>query len=205
MTLADNYRVLGLREGAAFGEVKAAYRRLARRYHPDANANSLQAKEKFIQVTEAYRAIARVVQPEALPDSSETAVENSATQPEPSIRVKLHPSLTSQEQALKQTSFEQLQRLFKQQKLPRAIALVEGLAQRMPRDPEVKQWQAITYQRWARLLIAQKEFSKARIYLKKALRTDPHNRALWQAIKQDFERLEQAAIKSWAINSQPEP
>lgn len=202
MTLADDYRVLGLREGAAFADVKAAYRRLARRYHPDANANNPQAKEKFIQVTEAYRAIARIVQPEGIPDSSETDL--SVAQAEPAIRVKAHPSLTPQEQALKQTSFDQLQILFKQQKLPRAIALVEGLAQRMPLDPEVKQWQAITYQRWAHNLTGQKEFSKARIYLKKALRTDPHNRALWQAIKQDFEQLERAAVGSQAVNSNPE-
>ncbi|NJN04345.1 MAG: J domain-containing protein [Leptolyngbyaceae cyanobacterium SL_1_1] len=196
MTLADHYRMLGLREGAAFTEVKAAYRRLARRYHPDANFDSPQAKEKFIQVTEAYQAIARVIQPETLPDSSKTAAVSASA----SVQVKQHSSLTPQDQILKQKSFDQLQLLLKQQKLPRAIALVEGLAQRMPRDPEVKQWQAITYQRWARSLIGQKAFSKARIYLKKALRTDPHNRALWQAIKQDFEQLEQTAIESWAIN-----
>jgi tetratricopeptide (TPR) repeat protein len=81
--------------------------------------------------------------------------------------------------------------LLKYQRFPRAIALIEGLAQRIPEDLEVRQWQAIAYQRWGRHLIGERQVDKARIYLKKAVKTDPHNRALWAEVERDFRRLEQ--------------
>ena len=55
MEIADCYRLLGLRTGASYEDIKASYRRLARMYHPDANpTNQQQAKEKFIQLTDAF-------------------------------------------------------------------------------------------------------------------------------------------------------
>ena len=80
--------------------------------------------------------------------------------------------------------------MLKEQRFPRAIALIEGLARRIPQDPEVKQWQAIAYQRWGRQLIQERQLDKARIYLKKALRTDPHNRSLWAEVERDFRYME---------------
>jgi len=96
---------------------------------------------------------------------------------------------SEQEKALKQTTYEQLKGLLKHQKFPRAIALIEGLAHRMPQDAEIVQWQAIVYQRWGRQLIHEGQTHKARIYLKKALRTDPKNRALWKEVNRDFWQL----------------
>jgi tetratricopeptide (TPR) repeat protein len=81
--------------------------------------------------------------------------------------------------------------LLKYRRFARAIALVEGLAQRIPQDPEVRQWQAIAYQSWGRHLVNERQLDKARIYLKKALRTDPHNRSLWAEVERDFRRIEQ--------------
>ncbi|MGB7086179.1 MAG: DnaJ domain-containing protein [Phormidesmis sp.] len=95
-------------------------------------------------------------------------------------------SLSDPETSLKQDAYIQLKTLLQQQKFPRAVALVEGLAHRIPTDLEVRQWQAIVYQRWGRRLIAQGESRKARIYLKKALRTDPRNQFLWNEVNRDF-------------------
>lgn len=50
------YRILELPPGASDEQVKKAYRRLARKYHPDVN-DSPNAQEKFQQVEEAYRMI----------------------------------------------------------------------------------------------------------------------------------------------------
>lgn len=94
-----------------------------------------------------------------------------------------------QEQSLKQEAYQQLKELLRQQKFPRAIALVEGLAHRMPKDSEIIQWQAIVYQRWGRKLIDEGQPQKARIYLKKALRTDPNNQSLWREVNRDFWQL----------------
>lgn len=206
MSLADYYRVLGLRSGAAFEEVKAAYRRLARRYHPDVNPGDQRAKERFIQATQAYHALAEALVPAALPEAkggtvTEEPGEASVGPPgaqanppgsPPAPRVQVNAKLCPSDQVLKQQFYEQLQSLVQTQRLPRAIALVEGLAQRFPQDLEVRQWQAITYQRWGRVLIQKREWDKAERYLKKALRTDPQNKALWREISQDLQRLQQA-------------
>jgi len=101
------------------------------------------------------------------------------------------PELSPTDRKLKQSGYGQLQQMLKEQRFPRAITLVEGLSQRLPEDIEVRQWQAITYQRFARYLIQTRQGEKARIYLKKALRTDPHNKSLWQEVNRDFQRLEQ--------------
>lgn len=50
----DYYDILGVSERASAEEVKKAYRRLAKRYHPDANPESPEATERFKQVGEAY-------------------------------------------------------------------------------------------------------------------------------------------------------
>ncbi len=100
------------------------------------------------------------------------------------------PPLPQIELQLKWRSFQQLQQFLKSEQFPQAIALVEGLAQRLPHDLKVRQWQADAYQRWGRQLINENQFNKARVYLKKALKSDPHNRSLWSRVEKDFRRME---------------
>ncbi|MFM9268611.1 J domain-containing protein [Tychonema sp. BBK16] len=200
MDIADYYRQLGLRSGASLPQVKAAYRQLARQYHPDVNPGDEAAKSKFITITEAYKFLVNI----APSDGAESKVPNSTQQQtvaktqQQTVKVSKKPSPTQNsqefsaaEEKLKQDAYSQLQQLLKYQRFPRAIALVEGLAQRIPDDAEVRQWQAIVYQRWGRYLIGEKQVDKARIYLKKAVKTDPHNRSLWAEVERDFRRLEQ--------------
>ena len=49
----DLYEILGVPKTASAGEVKSAYRKLAKKYHPDMNPGSKQAEEKFKEVTAA--------------------------------------------------------------------------------------------------------------------------------------------------------
>jgi len=53
MTLADYYEILGLQAGVSVDEIKKAYRKKARLYHPDINHDP-DAKDIFISLTEAY-------------------------------------------------------------------------------------------------------------------------------------------------------
>ena len=53
----DYYEVLGVSKDAAENDIKLAYRRLARKLHPDLNKTDPKAKEKFIELQEAYEVL----------------------------------------------------------------------------------------------------------------------------------------------------
>ncbi|MCC5636786.1 J domain-containing protein [Nostoc sp. CHAB 5844] len=225
MDLGDCYRLLGLRSGASFAEIKTSYRRLAQQYHPDINPDDKKAKDKFIALTEAYRLLLTVVPPEetvekpssqsfvsrreepkATPKTTvttetfvsrreelkatrqETAPKTTVTTEKPQTPPA---NIAEIEQRLKWKTYEQLQRFLKEKRFPQAIALAEALADRLPKDAEVRQWLAIAYQIWGRALINENQVLKARIYLKKALKTDPNNKALWNEVQRDFQKIEQ--------------
>lgn len=53
MDFIDYYKVLGLTKTASSKDVKSAYRKLARKYHPDLNPKDAEAEKKFKQINEA--------------------------------------------------------------------------------------------------------------------------------------------------------
>ncbi len=53
-TFKDYYKVLGLEKGASEGEIKKAFRRLARKHHPDMNTDNPNSGEAFREINEAY-------------------------------------------------------------------------------------------------------------------------------------------------------
>lgn len=54
MAKADYYELLGVDRGADEATLKSAYRKLAKKYHPDVNPGNAEAEQKFKQVSEAY-------------------------------------------------------------------------------------------------------------------------------------------------------
>ncbi len=57
MSKRDYYEVLGLSRNASEEEIKKAYRKMARQYHPDVNSGDSEAEAKFKEVSEAYEVL----------------------------------------------------------------------------------------------------------------------------------------------------
>ena len=57
MAKRDYYEVLGIGRNADAKEIKKAYRKLAKKYHPDMNPGDKQAEQKFKEITEAYNVL----------------------------------------------------------------------------------------------------------------------------------------------------
>ncbi len=57
MDYKDYYSTLGVKKGASKDEIKKAYRKLARKYHPDVNPDDEAAAKKFKEISEAYEVL----------------------------------------------------------------------------------------------------------------------------------------------------
>ena len=53
MAFIDYYKVLGVERNATQDDIKKAYRKMARKYHPDLNKDDPNAKDKFQEINEA--------------------------------------------------------------------------------------------------------------------------------------------------------
>lgn len=55
--MKDYYEILNVSKDASLDEIKAAYRKLAKKYHPDLNPNDKEAEQKFKEINEAYEVL----------------------------------------------------------------------------------------------------------------------------------------------------
>jgi tetratricopeptide (TPR) repeat protein len=199
INLVDCYQVLGLEAGVSIEDLKKAYHRLARQYHPDVNPDDRNSQDKFMAISEAYQHLLQLAQSAdgnlPTPDDLADQATNSGSANDSNVKVKVQTNqgnshLSPEAIALKQEVFRKLQELYHHQRYDLAVSLVESLAERMSEDPDVKQWQAIAYQKMGRELAACRQFQRARMYLKQALKADPKNPILWTEVERDFRYIE---------------
>jgi curved DNA-binding protein CbpA len=79
----DYYAILGIMPDASLADVKNAYRKLARKHHPDKNPGDPHAAERFREVTEAYDILTDPAQREAYDRDYQPAPGTNMTPPEP--------------------------------------------------------------------------------------------------------------------------
>lgn len=202
--LARYYQRLELSTNATVQQVKEAYRRLAKQYHPDLNPGDRRAAERFIQVQQAYEILIAALEqagPHSTPDRSDQEQEQAA--PPPPTRVRVHvkkpaerdsksaaPKLSPDQERLKQQVLSRIRSLLRHQQWQQAIYYAEDLAARFPQQPDVCRMLAKAYHGRALYLIDRRKYEEARPYLQKASKTDRHNRQLWQDINRAYQRIE---------------
>jgi tetratricopeptide (TPR) repeat protein len=187
MNLDQCYQLFDLQPGASATEVKAAYRRLARAMHPDLNPADRDAHRRFVTLHQAYQALLHSM------EISQSLVSGPRSARSPRSHPTQPPvaTLSKQEADLKWSTYRKLQELLQQREFHKAVALVDGLAQRISHDLHVRQWQGIVYYFLGQHLVDLCQVDKAKIYLKKALKADPQNKQLGQQVDWEYQRIEQ--------------
>ncbi len=99
---ASHYRVLGVSPGATSQEIRAAYRRLAKQFHPDANPDDPRAEGRFKQITAAYQVLGDSAtrrhydragaggEPEPAPPADEATAGTTRKRGSRHVKVRLH-------------------------------------------------------------------------------------------------------------------
>ena len=196
------YQVLEISPTATAQEIKIAYRQLARKYHPDLNPGDRTAEDRFKLIVQAYHTLLSVqsqpndsVATKTTPKTDTTPTSSTSNTNGVRFHVKQRAStatasLSPEDKLFKLSTLNQIYSLLKRQNFLQAIDVAEKLTSRFPNDPDVQLWLATAYHRTAKQFISRQQCDRARIYLKKALQADPHNKKLWQEIDRDYKAIE---------------
>lgn len=79
--MKNYYEILGVKKDASTEEIKKAYRKLARKYHPDVNPGDKEAEEKFKQINEAYNNLIDESKRKAYDEKYDNSNRTGATKP----------------------------------------------------------------------------------------------------------------------------
>lgn len=102
MNLDKCYQLLGIYRGASLDELKAAYRSLARKFHPDLNPGDLDASHRFIAINEAYQVLLGKIQAHSVrtaPRNPTVAATNTrTTRRDAPPAAKTHPATKNEDE-----------------------------------------------------------------------------------------------------------
>ncbi len=184
----EYYQRLELNPRASAEEIKQAFRRLARQYHPD--LAGAEYKQQFQDINEAYQVLSdpqrrRAYDQKRLParppesNSSHVVFRSSSLDDAPS---------RAEKQAFAQ-AVRQIKERFVQKSYQEAVRAAEDLVRSYPRNAEATHVLALSYQWYGNVLLQQGDPPQAKVYLLRALDTEPHNRELAFEIQRDLSRI----------------
>jgi DnaJ domain len=192
ISLEKSYELFGLKPSASIEEIKAVYRQMAKKIHPDLNPHDPTARDRFNVLNQAYQLLLTAHSEidreniDANPDLESAANDRSVR-----INYVVDPPLSPQDIELKREVFESLDKLIRQENFVKAVSVVDMLAKVIPNYAEISKKQSEVYFKYAQDLINRRsQLVLARTYLKEALRIDPHNQQRWQAVNREFNRIE---------------
>jgi DnaJ domain len=194
ITIEKSYELFGLNSSASIDEIKAIYRQLAKKIHPDLNPHDPKARDRFHTLNQAYQLlVATHSESDRLERDPDSASASKPVATSDSVRVNyvVDPPLSPQDLKLKIEVFESLEKLIRQENFTKAISVVDMLAKVVPNCTEISKKQSDVYFKYAQNLVDRRsQFTLARTYLKAALKVDPHNQQRWQAVDREFNRIE---------------
>ena len=221
MHLYECYKLLGVPHNATLEEIKQAYRRLVRKYHPDINQDDPAATDNFRAVQEAYEILKQADKEDF---SKELFSKNNSASSKPSqsttrsskVKVEVnkaqpnaHPPKSKVEVnetdpwKTKLDMLNRVQNLLKQGKYLEAISVAEDMNQKFPDSELVIHWKGVAYDQWVSQLNLVSNLDEAEVYLNKALGNDPNNHKLKQYLvrvqqlksKKESEKVQQPTNK----------
>ena len=197
MHLSECYKLLGIPRNATLDDIKLAYRRLARKYHPDLNQNDLTAKDKFQTLQKAYETLKNADREDLSKElfsknNSASSTKYQPTSHSPKIKIEVNQVDLFKP---KLDILKRIQNSLKQKKYLEAISFAEEMSEKFSDSSVIIHWKAVAYHRWGSELVLASNLGEAEIYLNKALNADPSNRELCFEIKRDLERVQRLKIK----------
>jgi len=186
--LMDYYAILNLSPEADIEDIKQAFRRLARQFHPDVAGEG--SRERFQQIYQAYQVLSDPEQRRRYDAQRQSSpAPPAAGQRRVVIRTTGSSSAEHLDPESLQEGIARVKAAWRERKLPTAVALAEALLKRFPNSREAIHLLALAYQRFGNHLIYEGRHQQAEAYLRKALAMEPHNRELAFEIRRDLARL----------------
>ncbi|MEO0803644.1 MAG: J domain-containing protein [Cyanobacteria bacterium J06642_2] len=184
------YRILEVAPQATLDEIKQAYRRLARKYHPDIAGNS--ARRSFLHISEAYQVLSNplrrkeydleiAAQPHTARSTATQAPTNSAVSSPSDFDADTYALLK-----------QRVRSAYNRKSYAIAVKLADELALQFSGHPTANRWVTLTYHKRGQELLQYNQTKLARIYLEKALVAQSRDTELISAIRQDLEQCERS-------------
>jgi TolA-binding protein len=190
----DYYQILDIDPSASFEQIKQAFRRLARRYHPDIAGES--SVDRFRHITEAYQVLIDPQRRQEFDRKRHSLSSSAANTPpaaaasRPQVVVRSTPIQPSPDQQAEiQQGVRSIKQLLKTKQLMNAVHQAQDLVKQFPHSVAAKHALALAYHWVGNAFVYRGDKEAAQFYLLKSLEIEPDNPALVFEVRRDLARI----------------